>query len=127
MDGVDLTPLQQRAADLAEIAWRNVDFDRWDRRKVWEQFTDRVRLAATTTSTLPRYWTVLSAAMGVYDPQHPEARARLASILTGGDDRALLRLMREETELVVLVVRLRSEGRAEERKRREAGEQAALI
>jgi len=128
---VALTPEQALAADLLEIGWRSVDWDTWGKYRltVWDQFTDRVRLAATTTSSLPRFWASLSQQMGIGQVRDHEEREALGGILTSGQDRALLRLLRQETDLLVLVVRLRSEGRKaayEARRAQEESQQEAL-
>lgn len=113
VEDIVLTPEQEAAVTLAEIGWRNVDFDRWraHRMRVWSQFTDRLRLAATTTSTLSRFWTTFCAAMGSENPSDQGQRQALGNVLSGGNDRAVLRVLRQDTDLVTLMVRLRSEDR----------------
>lgn len=118
METMPLTPEQQAAIDIAQIGWRNIDWETWGRyrRQVWEQYTERLRLAATTTSNLSRFWSVLSAAMGIGQPQRPEDRVRLRELLGRSDARDILHVLRHETEIVVLAVRIASDDRKEQRR-----------
>lgn len=115
-----LTEAQGKAAALAAIAWRYRDSETWRGLKVWEQFTDRLRLCATTNSSLARAWTALAASLGVESPHRPEDREALADIIGGGEDRVILRILRQETELIALAVRLDNEERKEAWKAKQA-------
>lgn len=113
MEQIPLTPEQEAGAALAAIAWRYRDAETWRGPLVWQQFGERLRLAATTTSSLSRMWATLAGELGVAPPNRPEDRTQLAARLTGGGDQGILRAMRQETELIALVVRLANEERIE--------------
>jgi len=100
--------------DLAWALWRGMDSDY--KRKyamvIWDQFQARLAGEAMATSNLGQYVNSLCSKLGVtfraYDVQ-PVDR-----VLSSGEDRAILRVMREETALVVVKVRLLNEARKEQ-------------
>lgn len=102
--------LRETAADLLHILWRGVpgDYKRRYRMNIWQQFEDQVRSAAYTAS-LARFANALCRKLQIAAGRNAEDRRRLEAILNGGNDRDLLKLLREQTTLIVLMVRLRQE------------------
>lgn len=91
------------------------------RAKIWQQFEDNIRSAAYT-ATLSRFASNLSSRLGVRIAI--EDVATVNSVLQSGQDRALLKLLRDEATTCVLLVRLMNEERKAEWARRDAERQA---
>jgi len=81
------------------------------RRNIWQQFEDNVRSAAYT-SNLGKFITSLCQNLGV-DIKAGEHVELVNDALREGQDKALLKLMRDETTLLVLMVRLKNQERRE--------------
>ena len=125
-----MTADHERIADLLEIIWRGIpaDYKSRYRRTIWQQFEDQVRSAAYT-SRLGTFVNSLCSKFQATVGTRDEEREKAEAILNNGQDRSLLKLIREETTLLVLMVRVRNQARQEEwearRSEREA-EEAAL-
>jgi len=103
---------KREAARLLEIIWRGVpvDYKRKYARSIWEQFENNVRSAAYT-SNLGKMVNSLCGRMGVLLGPTGETRVEAERILNAGHDRELLKLLREETTLLVLMVRVATQER----------------
>lgn len=100
--------LKQMVADLLLIVHLSMDWSVWGskRLKYWDVFQENVA-AAAYTDNLAKWLNQLCQRMSVLTPgRNEKARARLEEILNSGNDRALLKLLREETQLLVLMVRV---------------------
>ena len=111
--------LHEKAAGLLTAVWKGIprSYKSRYRRNIWQQFEDNVRSAAYT-SNLGKFFNKLCLQM-----QAQVAGADTGAverILNGGNDRDLLKLMREETTLVVLMVRVANQERQEQWKAKQA-------
>ena len=114
MEGIKgLSELHRRAAALLWVMWRGVpsSYKSRYRRNIWQQFEDNVRSAAYT-SNLGKFITSLHQNLNV-DIQAGEHVELVNDALREGQGRALLKLMRDETTLLVLMVRLKNQERRE--------------
>ncbi len=109
-----MTPMHEQAADLLEILWRGIpaDYKSRYRMSIWQQLEDQVRSAAYTSS-LPRFISSICLKLQANLGRNQADRARIQEILNAGQDQPLLKLMRDETTVVVLMVRLRNQERRE--------------
>jgi hypothetical protein len=115
--------MHEKAAALLMAIWRGVpsDYKSRYRRSIWQQFEDNVR-AASYTSNLGKFVNSICSKLGAQIKSEDSAAAE--AILNGGDDRALLKLMREETTLLVLMVRVVNQERQERWKAEQAEREA---
>jgi hypothetical protein len=79
---------------------------------IWRQFEDAVRSAAYTSS-LGKFVNSLCLRFQASLGRNAEDREAAQMILNNGQDKTLLKLMREETTLLVLMVRVRNQERRE--------------
>jgi len=110
----ELSELYQRATALLDVIWRGIptNYKSRYRRNIWQQFEDNVRSAAYT-SNLGKFVNLLCLNLGV--EFHGGDDIETANdALREGADRTMLKLMREETTLLVLMVRLRNQERREQ-------------
>lgn len=123
-----MTPDHEKAAELLWIVWKGVpaDYKSRYRRTIWKQFEDNVRSAAYT-SKLGTFINTLCLKLHATVGKRIDERERAEQILNSGDDRALLKLMREETTLLVLMVRLHNQERKKEFELRRAEREAEEI
>jgi len=120
----------ERAKTLLMAIWRGIpaDYKKRYRRNIWEQFENNVRSAAYT-SNLGKFVNTLCAKLQAQIGQTNDERERAESVLNCGYDRALLKLIRDETALLVLMVRVENQKRQEEWKERDKerkAEEAAM-
>lgn len=105
--------MQAQAAGLLAAIWRGIpnSYKSRYRRTIWQQFEDNIRSAAYTNS-LGKFINNLCLALGV------EIAGRdvetINGLLRDTNDRALLKLLRDETTLLVLMVRVENQARREE-------------
>lgn len=114
--------LKQQAADLLAIIHLSMNWDVWGskRLKYWDVFQENVA-ASAYTDNLARWLNTLCNRMSVLTPGRNEKdRDRLEQILNSGNDRALLKLLREETQLLVLMVRVNQQVKKDARAAAEA-------
>lgn len=103
--------LEERAAKIVLLVHQSMDWNVWGpkRLKYWQILTNAVRAAAYTNS-LSRFVNSLCSRMQIRAlGPNKAARAEADSLINGLDraqERALLRLMREEATTVVLQVRV---------------------
>ena len=103
---------------LAAI-WRGIpnDYKSRYRRNIWQQFEDNVRSSAYT-SNLGKF--VSSLCLKLQAQISGENSMNVEQVLNGGHDRVLLKLLREETTLIVLMVRVANQDRQEAWRSRQA-------
>ena len=96
------------------IIWRGIpaDYKSRYRMSIWQQFEDNIRSAAYT-SNLGKFLNSLCLKLGADVGRNSEDRARADAILQKADARAMLKLLREETTLLVLMVRIANQERRE--------------
>ena len=104
----------EQAAELLEIIWRGVpaDYKSRYRRSIWQQFEDNIRSAAYT-SNLGKFLDSLCLKLGADIGRNGEDRTQAEAILQEADAKAMLKLLREETTLLVLMVRVANQERRE--------------
>jgi hypothetical protein len=101
---------RQQVANLLMAIWRGVprEYKSKYRRSIWQQFEDNVRSAAYT-SNLGKFINSLCLKMSAEIGQNADDRAMADQVLNSGQDRALLKLLRDETTLIVLMVRIKNQ------------------
>ena len=122
--------LKQEAATLLMMIWRGIpaDYKSKYRMTIWDQFENEIRAAAYTSDLgkfVSRLCGRLNATIGVKD----EERSLAEAILQTKHDREMLKLMREQTTLLVLMVRVQNQEIREEwrEKMKERDEQNGLF
>lgn len=115
--------MKEIAADLLEIVWQGIgsEYKSRYRRTIWEQFENTVR-AAAYTNNLGKF--VNSACLKLSAVIPAKMTARAEEILNSGNDKSLLELFRDETTLIVLMVRVRNQERREAWEERQKEESA---
>lgn len=109
-----LSQMHQRAAALLAAVWRGIpaSYKSRYRRNIWQQFEDNVRSAAYTNN-LGKF--INSLCLNLNAEIHGGDDVEWVNdALREGSDKALLKLMRDETKLLVLIVRLENQERREE-------------
>jgi hypothetical protein len=106
---------EQVATDLLGPIWRGLDaeYKRKYARSIWDQFEANVRSAAYT-SKLSTWYDGLSRKL-TFMIRKDDAPLVEAALRNGGD-RRILKALREETALLVLMVRVANEERKEQAK-----------
>ncbi len=104
----------EQAAELLGIIWRGVpaDYKRRYRMNIWQQFEDNIR-AAAYTSNAGKFVNSLCLKLGANIGRNSEDRMLADAILQEMDAKSLLKLLREETTLLVLMVRVANQERRE--------------
>ena len=107
--------LRQMAANLLMAIWRGIpaDYKSKYRMNIWEQFENQVRSAAYT-SNLAKFANSISLKLAATIGVTPEEREQAERILNSGQDRALLKIMREQTTILVLMLRVENQARRDE-------------
>jgi hypothetical protein len=102
-------------ATLLKIIWRGIpaDYKSRYRMTVWEQFENEIRSAAYTSS-LAKFISSICSRLRVDRGRTVGERAVADNILQTADDRSFLRMLREETTLLVLMVRVDNEEKRNE-------------
>lgn len=98
------------AANLLTPLWRGIgsEYKSKYRTSIWQQFEDNVRSAAYT-SRLGAFYDAFCRKLAI--ALRADDVASVQAVLTSGQDRAILRLLRDETTLLVLLVRVANEER----------------
>lgn len=98
---------------MLDVVWRGIpnSYKSRYRRNIWRQFEDNVRSAAYT-SNLGKFINSLCLNLNV-EIRGADDVELVNDALREGNDRTMLKLMREETTLLVLMVRLRNQERRE--------------
>lgn len=104
--------MQEKAADLLEIIWKGIgrEYKSRYRQTIWRQFEDTVR-ASAHTNNLGKFINSLCLKLDAQIQARDTACAE--EILNSNNDKALLKLYRDETTLIVLMVRVRNQERRE--------------
>jgi hypothetical protein len=100
-------PLERVADDLVAPLWRGISSDYKHKYSytIWQQFEDNIRSAAYTARLslfLSKITTRLDIALAERDVE------RVRDVINSGQDRETLRMLREDTALLVLMVRVQS-------------------
>lgn len=100
------------ATDLLTPLWRGIspDYKSKYRRNIWQQFEDNLRSAAYTAK-LSTFLAKLTTRLGI--EVRGEDAEKVAAVIQCGEDKSLLKMLRDETALLVLLVRVANEERAE--------------
>lgn len=98
--------------DLLTPLWQGIspDYKRQYARTIWNQLEDNIRSAAYT-SQLSKFLEKITLRLNIDIRQ--EYVERVAAVINCGDDKAVLKSLREETALLVLLVRVANEARRE--------------
>lgn len=107
--------LRNQAALLMLQIWQGIGSDLKSRYRmsIWDQFENQIRSAAYTNN-LGKFVNSLCSKLDATVGKNAEGRAQAERILNSGLDRQLLKVLREETVLVVLMVRIEMQARREE-------------
>lgn len=128
----DLPPLEgaeRRAELLVMLAHRCIDWDVWGGSRMiryWDAFTERVGTACYAGPSIADWWRRMSVQMNLVLPYSSEEKLLLASIMSAGEDRAVLNALRSHAQNLVLRVRVAIDVKNES-KSEEADEQGALL
>jgi len=100
-----MTELHDKVAELLLVIWRGVPLD-YKRKymNIWEQFENNIR-AAAYTSNLSKFANSLCLKMNAQAGKNKAERVRAEQLLAELDSRETLKMLREETTLLVLIVR----------------------
>lgn len=112
---------------LVALAHDNRDYDVWGGERAltyWDRVPDRIRTACYRGPRLASWWEAMTRSLGCGQPRRVEDRETLARALACGDDAAVLDVLRTETEMLVLRVRLAAQA---QREARQAATMAATI
>lgn len=115
----------ERAKMVLVPIWRGipVDYKRRYARNVWQQFEDNVRSAAYTNS-LSKFFNRICSRLQV--AIRADDVKGVNDILASGQDKDILRLMRDEATTIVLMVRVENDARKAEWEANHAADEAAL-
>jgi hypothetical protein len=102
------------AMELLWIVWRGIGsaYKSRYRQTIWEQFENTVR-AAAYTNNLGKFINSLCSKLDAQIGQTADERELAKRILNSGNDKSLLKLFRDETTLIVLMVRVRNQEKRE--------------
>lgn len=98
-----------RAELLIAVAHETRDRDVWGGDRAityWDRLPEKIRSACYRGPTLAAWWEAVTRTLGCAQPRRAEDRRALAACLSAGDDQAVLRQLREHTEMLCLRVRL---------------------
>lgn len=110
-----MDPIYQTALRVVAPLWRGLtpEYKAKYRRTIWGQFENQLRSAAYTT-TLSLWYSRICSRLPI-EIWEADAAA-VQAVLTGGEDRILLRVLREEAPTVVTMLRVETEARREAQK-----------
>jgi len=103
------------AATLLKIIWRGIppDYKRRYRMTIWTQFENEIR-AASYTSSLAKFISSICTHLRADLGKTAAERAVAEEIIKTADDRTMVKMMRDETTLLVLMVRVDNEEKRNE-------------
>ena len=106
---------RQQAVTLLLAIWRGIpaDYKSKYRMNIWEQFQNQI-VSAAYTSNLGKFINSLCYSLNADIGQNAKERQLAEAILNSGQDAALLKLLQEETALIVLMVRVEMQERRAE-------------
>jgi len=101
---------------MLDIVWQGIpnSYKSTYRQTIWQQFEDNIRDAAGTNNNLGRFINSLCLGLNATPGKNADDRKALLEILNDGNDKAIMKLMRNETLRLVLMVRVRNQERQEE-------------
>lgn len=101
---------QEIAEKLLYPLWRGIadGYKSKYARNIWEQFQNQIKSAAYT-SKLSTFFDVLCRRLDIR--LRKDGTQTVQTVLTSGQDRAILKTLRDETALLVLLVRVMNEER----------------
>jgi len=107
--------MQAQAATLLKYIWRGIpaEYKSRYRMTIWQQFEDEIKAAAYTSnlaSFISRLCGRFQASIGRTDAE----RAAAEAILRSADDKEMLKLIREQTIYLVLLVRIDNQAERDE-------------
>ena len=108
---------EQLATDLLTPLWRGISPD-YKKRYVygiWAQFEDNLRSAAYTAK-LSIFLAKIIQRLGI--TIYVDDIEKVTAVIQCGDDKAVLKMLRDETALLVLLVRVANEERKEKAKKK---------
>lgn len=105
----------EAVSELLMMIWRGVpgDYKSRYRMSIWNQFENEIKSAAYT-SNLGKFVNSICSKLQATIGANKDERERAEYLLTHLDDRQTLKLLREETTLLVLMVRVANQERREE-------------
>lgn len=108
---------EELADRLLTPLWRGIDPDykRKYARGIWQQWEDNLRSAAYTAK-LSMFLSKITTRLAI--DIHKDDTESVAGVIQSGDDKAVLKMLRDETTLLVLLVRVANEERKEKAKKR---------
>ena len=110
---------EQIADDLLTPLWSGIDteYKRKYSYSIWQQFEDNIRSAAYT-GLLSTFLSKITQRLGiVIESKYVQS---VNAVIQSGEDKAILKSLRDETTMLVLLVRLANEERREELKLKKA-------
>lgn len=107
--------IRNQAAALLMAIWRGTpaDFKSRYRMTIWTQFENQVRSAAYTNN-LAKFINQLCLKLNADPGKNADDRAEVEHVANAGNDRAILKLLRDETTLIVLMVRVANQEKSDE-------------
>ena len=103
---------QEIADDLLTPLWQGIspEYKSKYRRSIWQQFEDNIRSAAYTAK-LSTFLSKITQRLGVeIAGRHVQ---QVTVLMDNAEDKAVLKMLRDETALLVLMVRVANEERKE--------------
>jgi hypothetical protein len=112
---MDNQELRNQAAILLTSIWQGIptEYKSRYRMTIWTQFENQVQSSAYTNN-LAKFINSLCSKLNAEAGKDKIYRAIIEQIANSGNDRAILKLMREETTLLVLMVRVANQEKREE-------------
>lgn len=122
---MDLSEYPQRyhtALRLLIPVWRGLDSNYKSKyaRNIWQQYEDNIKSAAYA-STVSRFYNNLCGRLAIAIDARGVADVNAVLGISGAEERALLRQLRDEAGTLALMVRLDNEQRKSEWENRKAG------
>lgn len=122
---VELPPLSEAeevAQRLVLLAHFGADFTVWGKRRVryWDALTERVKAATFSGPTVADWWNDISMRLPT-TPRTPEQRADVVALLAYPDSRAVVKVLRQYADVLVLRARVVAEARRAAREDAEGG------
>ena len=110
------------AEKLLTPLWRGIDagYKQKYSLTIWQQFEENIKSSAYT-SDAAKFLSGITQRMGV--TIYSEHLDDVTGIINAGEDRALLKMMRDDTTLLVLLVRVANEERREDLKQKKEAKQ----
>lgn len=110
MELQEYPPKYHTALRLLIPVWRGLDSNYKSKyaRSIWQQFEDNIRSAAYA-STVSRFYNNLCSRLAIAIDARGVADVNAVLAISGAEERALLRQLRDETSTLALMVRLEND------------------